>query len=391
MSRDLEGGGTAGRFARVMRRIPGLSRFTDPGKVLLLSGMTVPFALGWVVRLLQIADNPEASPYVSRPFLAVQLPFQVVQLVGHLVLVVLAFLARARGEHRTPWLVHAEIQLWVLCACFSLYTLGPLTTSFAVLLIALPVIGYLIFDARPMHFGLVTMGLGLSAALALPALGVLPYAPFLVAAPFHEGRLNPAWLASIGVPTVAISVIAIVIHASLVQTLKARTKELEALSNTDILTGLANRLAFVRTLAAEVARAHADGGSLCLMMLDADHFKTINDTHGHLAGDQVLARLGGVLREAQRAGDVAARYGGEEFCMLLPRATLTDAEAIALRVAGDVRALTFEGALSSAKVTVSGGVVVLRAGETADALLARADALLYASKHGGRDRMTVEA
>ena len=368
-------------------RSRSIAEWSDASKVLLLSGLTIPFALGWVLRLMKVAGDPSASPYINRAFLPLQIRYQIVQLVGHVVLATAALALRARGPSRRPWLVHAEIQLWCACAAISLYIVGPFTSSYSVLVIALPVIGYLIFEPAPMRAGLVTLGIGVGAGIALPQLGVVPYAPFLAAAPFSDGRLQGAFIAAVGVPSIFVACLAIAIHASLVKQLHARRAELEITSSTDPLTGLANRLVFFRRLDEEVSRAKRHGHALCLMMVDADHFKAINDTHGHLVGDEVLRRLGAALRDTVRIDDVAARYGGEEFAILLPHTTLEEATRVADRLLGAVRAIVFDGAMSGMTLTVSASVVCLGVEETADALLARADAALYEAKHEGRDRV----
>ena len=148
-------------------RSRSIAEWSDASKVLLLSGLTIPFALGWVLRLMKVAGDPSASPYINRAFLPLQIRYQIVQLVGHVVLATAALALRARGPSRRPWLVHAEIQLWCACAAISLYIVGPFTSSYSVLVIALPVIGYLIFEPAPMRAGLVTLGIGVGAGIAL--------------------------------------------------------------------------------------------------------------------------------------------------------------------------------------------------------------------------------
>lgn len=166
-------------------RTRSIAEWSDASKVVLLSGLTIPFALGWVLRLMKVAGDPSASPHINRAFLPLQIRYQ-----------------------------------------------------------------------------------------------------------------------------------------------HARRAELEITSSTDPLTGLANRLVFFRRLDEEVSRAKRHGHALCLMMVDADHFKAINDTHGHLVGDEVLRRLGAALRDTVRIDDVAARYGDEEFAILLPHTTLEEATTV---------------------------------------------------------------
>lgn len=152
--------------------------------------------------------------------------------------------------------------------------------------------------------------------------------------------------------------------------------QLDRLATSDGLTGLANRRSFDAALALEVSRAVRSGGPLSLVMLDLDHFKAYNDTYGHPAGDQLLAMAAAAWRACLRPFDTIARYGGEEFAVILP-----DAPPAAGRGAADrLRAVV------PAAQTVSAGVATWTFGDTPASLLARADAALYAAKHGGRNR-----
>ncbi len=156
--------------------------------------------------------------------------------------------------------------------------------------------------------------------------------------------------------------------------------ELERLAVSDPLTGLPNRRLFTEALDREVRRARRYGAPLALAVLDVDHFKAVNDAHGHLVGDDVLRELAGALRSAVRPESIVARYGGEEFVVLLPDAAHDDALAAAERLrlaAAEVRTVA---------VTVSIGVAVCADGADGGALLATADTALYQAKALGRNR-----
>lgn len=153
--------------------------------------------------------------------------------------------------------------------------------------------------------------------------------------------------------------------------------QLEALARTDALTGLPNRRAINEDLPRELERARREGRSLCVAILDIDHFKRFNDTYGHPAGDRLLADAAVTWRDALRGGtDLLARYGGEEFLVVLPAST-TDAHATMERL----RASTPEGQ------TASVGLAIWDPAESADELVARADLALYAAKRAGRNRI----
>jgi len=158
--------------------------------------------------------------------------------------------------------------------------------------------------------------------------------------------------------------------------------EVERLARTDTLTGLPNRRVFQETLARELAVAGRRGTSCGLVVLDVDHFKAVNDTHGHQAGDDVLRRIGRVLVDTCRGTDVPARFGGEEFAVVVPDCTPADARAVAERVRAAVAASP-----AAVAVTVSAGVATFPA-DAADptGLVAAADAALYRAKRLGRNR-----
>jgi len=162
---------------------------------------------------------------------------------------------------------------------------------------------------------------------------------------------------------------------------------LAALARRDPLTGLANRRAFEEALAREVARAARDGAPLAVIALDVDHFKRVNDAHGHAAGDAVLAEVAARAAQALRAGDLLARVGGEEFAALLPGASLEAAAEAAERVRARIVALPIAAGGAFLAVTLSAGLAALAQGEDGAALLARADERLYAAKRAGRDRV----
>ena len=172
--------------------------------------------------------------------------------------------------------------------------------------------------------------------------------------------------------------------------------QLSSLVLTDPLTGCVNRRGFDQALAREVARAKRAGSELALLALDIDHFKSVNDTFGHLTGDLVLREFGALLLRAGRTGDVVARTGGEEFSMVLPDTSAAGSFHVATRLCEAVRAHGFHNGDKVVRLTVSIGVVtqgtlVVAARDTAESLKSHADEALYQAKRGGRDRVRVWA
>ena len=174
--------------------------------------------------------------------------------------------------------------------------------------------------------------------------------------------------------------------------LRRSNQELERLASTDPLTLLANRRQFFARLEAEIKRAHRHEESLALVMLDLDHFKRVNDAHGHGVGDQVLQAVGELLSSCVREWDMAARLGGEEFALILPTTDRSGAREVAERVRArilELRCRTREGV----EVTISascGGAILSAAVTNADELLVAADNALYEAKARGRDRVSMD-
>lgn len=183
----------------------------------------------------------------------------------------------------------------------------------------------------------------------------------------------------------------------LTRALEVRTYRLAQLANIDNLTGLLNRRTLEERLADEVSQAILADAPLAALMIDIDHFKTINDTHGHAVGDVIIANVGQVLDETVRATDLAFRYGGEEFLVLCPETTSKQAADLAERIRGLFRVRT-EALAPAGRQTLSVGVAVSselglskisRTTEFETSLLSAADKALYLAKTQGRDRVVV--
>jgi diguanylate cyclase (GGDEF)-like protein len=169
-------------------------------------------------------------------------------------------------------------------------------------------------------------------------------------------------------------------------------QQLAAAARTDPKTGLLNATAWQREADGEVTRAIRAGAPLALLLIDVDHFKRVNDGHGHLIGDEVLRALAAELRQQVRESDVVGRFGGEEFTVLLPRTDAADAHGIAERLRASASRLSVAAADARIKVTVSIGVALLgQHGRDLFELLAAADVALYKAKDAGRDQVHVYA
>ncbi|ABD87028.1 GGDEF domain-containing protein [Rhodopseudomonas palustris] len=165
--------------------------------------------------------------------------------------------------------------------------------------------------------------------------------------------------------------------------LQQREAEIVALTLTDSLTGLGNHRRFEQELSTEIKRFARTAEPLSALMVDLDHFKAINDSYGHDAGDKVLAAFAALLRAQIRATEIAARIGGEEFVVLMPHTGLQQAMLTAERIRTALAAVPIPPA--SQPVTASFGVATLATAESRDAFMRRVDCALYAAKHSGRN------
>lgn len=298
--------------------------------------------------------------------LFLRLPVSDAEHVGLLALDALLLLGFVAGEHTAVAVVGASVPIaWTLLRSAweshaALRREGSLAT------------------ARVVATPLTILG-GLFALRA--ALGMV--APEIAARPLHEAN------AFNGMVVMVFMLVGLLLNMVLALMVVGRlVSRLQHLSERDALTGLLNRRAIAPLLLRESGRLRRYGESYALLAIDVDHFKDVNDSLGHAAGDAALVQLARVLREAAREVDSIARMGGEEFCILLPHCDLDGA----MRLAERVHAAVHEAAWADCPrpLTVSVGVAVASApDETAEAVLERADRALYRAKHAGRDRVVV--
>ena len=179
-------------------------------------------------------------------------------------------------------------------------------------------------------------------------------------------------------------------RAQVIETAKEENARLEALAHTDPLTQVLNRRALTQRLASELDRARRYEGVIALLMIDLDHFKRINDTYGHLVGDDVLREFAIILTSAVRSVDMVARYGGEEFVVVLPETGSEGAIAFAERIRERIEGHAFRsGDRLTLRLTTSIGVATFPSSrvESVEDIFARADAALYRAKAEGRNRV----
>lgn len=249
-------------------------------------------------------------------------------------------------------------------------------------------VGILLIRARPIgrpgSHCLTTAAFALTFAFGHTARGVFA-ALSMIGDSLSSPGLNIVFLTLGALVMPALSMGAVLmIHDRLV-------RQLEAIANTDTLTGVASRKAYEDEATRELAHAARGGPMPALVIIDIDRFKSVNDTWGHAAGDVVLRDFARVATGEIRAADRLARLGGEEFVILLPGTGEGEARHVAERIRARAEANPVETMFGTVHYTVSGGVATWRAGESLAQLAARADAALYHAKLSGRNRIVAQS
>lgn len=365
-----------------------LLSFTPSHRLLLAIFASAPMFVIFVVALQWGLNSDEVRPGLNVPVArALQVLFASAAAIE---LVVAVRIWPQRDQpHALPR--STTLVCLVIGQAFATQTVvsGPITDAAPLVLIGVLAVGLLLFDRAPVRVSYITT----IVYLTVYDQGVIqqwwPYAPLWREGSYH-GR-DPAWWLSTWKQFVFLAggIVLIGLLLALFEYLDALHVQLKRLSYTDGLTGLANRRHFMEALDAESARQHRIGRPLCLVIMDVDHFKRVNDEHGHDVGDEVLRGIAEVLMGCVRSPtDLACRLGGEEFALLLPDTDLAQAQAVCQRLRETLAARLFGPASQPFRVTVSMGVADCGGGRP-EPCLQVADRLLYRAKAAGRDRICV--
>jgi diguanylate cyclase (GGDEF)-like protein len=363
-----------------------LGRLTPAERCLVAIGLSLLFFMGYGPMCLYVLLTPTARAAVH---VAVVWKMQAALLAGVLTLLAVAtwLWPRRHSPDPVPRVAMVVTNTIGVSVGVVMQMLGPFTAPVNLLVIGVLAIGLVLFDRRTMlmSFGLfVVMFCGYDV---LVLLGRADYAPALSPQAYVDGVPVSWWAFTrhgsfyVGM-TVCTSVMFLLFGG-----IERIDAQLERLSATDTLTGLSNRRHFMECLQSELTAHGRQTRPVCVALLDADHFKRVNDSHGHHAGDMVLRKLATLLSENLRTpSDLAARLGGEEFALLLPDTPLTSALAVCERLRGCLANHEFKVDGQSIRVTVSIGLVEYAAGDV-EAVIQQADRNLYQAKQEGRNRV----
>ncbi len=380
-------------LARVVARLGNPLEWTDVDKSIFLFGSPIPFVLIYIVRIEQLLARPDVEPYIHRPSLATierLLFFMVAVFIGLTAFWVV--LRRRDGAH--DLFVRVAINTWFVFMAIASYAVGPFSSTVLLGFLAGGMTAFLLYDVRRAAFGAMLGLFVIVATTILERVGVLPYGPVFSSVVFGGQRPPDPWIFWNAVFTIGLTCFVLGATGLVMSLARARQAELTLLLRTDALTGLVNRRALEQSLEREVARALRFGAPLAVVLFDLDHFKRVNDTFGHRAGDAVLAAVGGVLRQSVREIDLAGRYGGEELMLVLPETDLEGARIVAERVRASVEALEVaQDTGEVVRVTLSAGCAVFSQARAADvaSLVRCADDALYRAKDEGRNRVVTSA
>jgi diguanylate cyclase (GGDEF)-like protein len=293
---------------------------------------------------------------------------------------------RVPGSRVFMWLT---VTLYSVTVTAFICVSGSFHSPGWILVIGGVVVGLLLFGRTVTLFGLGVFVIGFSLIQVAGEAGWLGDLGVVTRPPAPIGPAWRWWMARMAASTALFGGATIWLVFYVTGLLREREQRLDHMSKTDALTLVANRRHFLELLERELARARRYGASLSCVMVDLDHFKEVNDRHGHLIGDQVLVAVADALRRSIRESDVVARYGGEEFVLLLPSTDLTGARDLAERCRAVIAATQVAGRQGLLSVTASMGVASLPPAADLDGLLSAADEALYQAKDGGRDRVVV--
>ncbi len=354
---------------------------------LLIAGLTA-----FIILVLSVPRSTQISRHVNWIIAFVTVVYVFLQ----------AWLYRACGartsadpERWEEWL--RRMAFWVLMRdslflCALCWSAGTYKSIFSVFVLVPVLIGILLLDRVRIRL-LATFTAGaLTALVLLETFNLIPHVEWSLE--FLDVRANP-WNALPVIATFVCSIFVVYsVALAVLDELAAKRNELEAMANRDMLTGLYNRRVFEISAARELERAVRTGGAVTFALVDVDHFKSVNDTHGHGAGDQVLKAVSRVFDQSLRRGvDMAFRFGGDEFVLLLTDTEAKGASVILNRILEKIRAERFEEGTGTFGITLSLGAFTIYSSDMLaelDYCLEMADQCLYRAKRSGRNCVVVE-
>ncbi len=289
---------------------------------------------------------------------------------------------------------------YMACLYFGLthvyygYTVGLMSLPVGVVLVGAPVVGFIFVHHWAVATAFISSLLLLFGLSAITALGWIPYAPIATSVHLADGQMDPLWALAYIVFAIPHLLFIFSLAFYVLQRWRAREEAANHLSRTDSLTGLSNRRHVLELLELEKSRCELAEMPLSVIMVDLDHFKSINDRWGHDIGDRVLTAAAHALRDSVREYDHVGRYGGEEFLVVLPGLDTTQSRSLAERIRQTIASVRLRlptGERISLSASLGMSCYDVAEMVTVNDLVKQADVALYQAKHQGRDRLVVAA
>lgn len=336
----------------------------------------------WIIWKSFVLLMPELWQWVDLPLLKFQLGLNIVFL-GLMLLMIYPCYAWGHKRWAKILLPYFSVGIFVISLCRDGYIIGALSPATMTAYVSLVTVGLVLLPRVIVYAAFIPATFYLSACIVLSYLGYIPYAPVFI----QNGNnfANAFWLLSMAFFILPILLTCLALFEILLTQWRHREQLIQKLSQIDPLTNTYNRRRINQCLD-EISQEQED--NYALVLLDLDHFKYINDAHGHHKGDETLIRVAQVLHQHLRGTDVVGRFGGEEFILILYQSSLEHAKQAAERCRKAIQELEiFSDEGVPIHVTASFGIAVSNTDKRPQQLLSQADKALYEAKAGGRNRV----
>lgn len=355
-------------------------------KSILLLILAAFMNLFWISWDIFVLINPQYNQWVHLNLVRSQLWTSLIMLVVLLLLIIPCHLFREQlwAQSILPIL---SVQVFTAMLCHNSYLVGSFSPATMVGYVSVVGVGLVLFDRRMVYCALIPATFALLLCNYLSMVGVLTYAPLFNMQQLNEVSMHPFWVGSMMFFLLPIMLACLFLFEILLTQWRTREMTIQILSRLDPLTNVLNR----RSIGSHLEKLHQQPDPLySIVLLDLDHFKSINDHFGHSMGDQVLVTVAKCLAKNLRDQDIIGRFGGEEFILLLPNTTTVQARNVAERCRLAVSQLQF---ISEDKqefvVSASFGISSSLSAEEPHLIISQADQALYAVKAAGRNQVKI--
>lgn len=373
------------------QRLVSVLEWSAVDKGLLPVAMLLAVFVQYAVWALYVLQRPDREQLVDVAVLQQLVGIEIVFGIGALLLGALGLLLRRKRPDLLAFQYLSTCYFAVTLVLLS-HFVGTMTLATGIVLLGGPVFGFIVLDRRLVWISFL-LALGLLLALSYATVfGLLTYAPLVKPALDTSGQFF--WMSSYYYFASPHIVVIIIMADQVLNWWRQREDMIATLSRTDVLTGIHNRRSILELLEKECARTHRHGPPMCVVLLDMDHFKKINDSWGHPVGDRVLKAAATMLRDTIRQCDAVGRYGGEEFMLLLPDTTLAGAERLVERCRENLAGISITSdSGESFHISASFGLVCNEQclELSPEVLIKAADDALYRAKAAGRNRVVAMA